>query len=152
VVCGLGSLESELKMKVNVLKLEKRVKFLGLVEHDRLPLVLRACDVFIRPSLSEGLGSSFLEAMAAGLPVIATPVGGIPDFLFDPETDPDKEPTGLFCQVRDPKSIAEKVEQLVSSQELRNRLIANGKELVQEKYDWELIAKKMNNIFDKLTS
>jgi len=150
VVCGLGSLESELKSKVINLKLEKRVKFLGLVEHDRLPLVLAACDIFIRPSLSEGLGSSFLEAMATGLPVIATPVGGIPDFLFDPEANPDKEPTGLFCRVRDPKSIAEKVQQLMDSQELRNRLIANGKKLVQEKYDWDLIAKKMNNIFNAL--
>jgi len=150
VVCGLGSLESELKVKVSVLKLEKRVKFLGLVEHDKLPLILKACDIFIRPSLSEGLGSSFLEAMAAGLPVIATPVGGIPDFLFDPVANPDKEPTGLFCRVRDPKSIAEKVQQLMDNQELRNRLIANGKKLVQEKYDWELIAKKMNNIFNKL--
>jgi len=150
VVCGLGSLESELKEKVSVLKLEKRVKFLGLVEHDKLPLILKASDIFIRPSLSEGLGSSFLEAMAAGLPVIATPVGGIPDFLFDPEANPDKEPTGLFCRVRDPKSIAEKVQLLMENQELRNRLIANGKKLVQEKYDWELIAKKMNNIFNKL--
>jgi len=150
VVCGLGLLESELKAKVSVLKLEKRVKFLGLVEHDKLPLILKACDIFIRPSLSEGLGSSFLEAMAAGLPVIATPVGGIPDFLFDPEANPDKEPTGLFCRVRDPKSIAEKVQQLLGREDLRNRLIINGKKLVQEKYDWELIAKKMNDIFNIL--
>ena len=88
------------------------------------------------------MGNSFIEAMAAGLPIIATPVGGIPDFLKDGET-------GLFCKVKDPKSIAEQVERLMNDDILRQKLKENGQKLVREKYDWNLIAKEMKSqVFD----
>ena len=83
-ILGSGPLEKELKLKARSLKLEARVEFLGEISHAELPPYLHDADIFIRPSLSEGQGVSFMEAMAAGLPVIATPVGGIPDFLKDP--------------------------------------------------------------------
>lgn len=86
VVAGQGKLEKSLKSKVTNLKLEDRVIFVGFISHELLPLYLKASDIFVRPSLSEGLGNSFLEAMAAGIPVVGTPVGGIPDFLTDRET------------------------------------------------------------------
>src|SRR3989344_3590085 len=78
---GSGPLEAELKLLVKSYKLEGRIVWLGFVPNNELPNYLAASDAFVRPSLSEGLGISFLEAMAAGLPVVATPVGGIPDFL-----------------------------------------------------------------------
>lgn len=143
LVLGNGPEEIALKSKIKNLKLEDRVFFLGYINHDDLPHYLKISDIFIRPSLSEGLGNSFLEAMAAGLPVIATPVGGIPDFLRDGET-------GLFCEVNNPKSIAEKVKLLLENKELRNKIIVNAKEMVIKKYDWNLIAEKMRNIFNKL--
>src|SRR3989344_1764106 len=80
---GSGPLEAELKLLVKSYKLEGRIVWLGFVPNNELPNYLAASDAFVRPSLSEGLGISFLEAMAAGLPVVATPVGGIPDFLKD---------------------------------------------------------------------
>ena len=55
--------------------------FLGHIEPEKVYEYLAEADIFVLPPRSEGLGSSFLEAMGAGLPVIATPVGGIPDFL-----------------------------------------------------------------------
>ena len=91
IVVGLGDLEKELRLEARTLKLEDRIKFLGYIPHEELPRYLHAADVFVRPSLSEGMGSSFIEAMAAGLPVIATPVGGIPDFLFAPLPDSEEE-------------------------------------------------------------
>ncbi|MBU1102183.1 glycosyltransferase family 4 protein, partial [Patescibacteria group bacterium] len=108
-----------------------------------VPKYLAISDVFVRPSLSEGLGNSFLEAMAAGVPIIGTKVGGIPDFLRDGET-------GLFCEARNPQSIAEKITLLLSDEILRQRLIANARKLVEEKYNWDNIAQKMGNIFEKL--
>jgi len=120
-----------------------RVKFFGYLPHEEIIGHLHSADIFIRPSLSEGMGNSFIEAMAAGLPVIGTKVGGIPDFLRNGET-------GLFCEVQNPKSIAEKVKILLENQELRIKIINNAKEMVEKKYDWNLIAKDMKNIFEKL--
>jgi glycosyltransferase involved in cell wall biosynthesis len=151
-VLGVGPDEAEMKEAALELGVAERVSWLGFVSHKDIPVYLQASDIFIRPSLSEGLGNSFLEAMASGLPVIATPVGGIIDFLFDPQASPDKPPTGLFCKVKNPQSIAEQVQRLVADQLLRDELIINGQALVREKYDWNIIAGDMRKVFDRLIS
>ncbi|MDO8589652.1 MAG: glycosyltransferase family 4 protein [bacterium] len=143
-ILGTGPLESDLKQKTKDQSLESRVEFLGNILNDNLPKYLHEADIFIRPSLSEGMGISFIEAMAAGLPVIATPVGGIPDFLKDRET-------GLFCRVNDPKSIADKVMEYVNNPKLASQIVKNAKEMVVRKYDWDLIAEEMKRqVFDKV--
>ena len=78
--------------------------------------------------------------MAVGTPIIATPVGGIPDFLTADET-------GLFCQVRNPASIAQAVEKYVNNPDLYQKIKEQGQKLVLEKYSWDNVAKKMNKIF-----
>ncbi len=123
VILGTGPDGEKLKNLVAELKLEDRVIFLGHVDHQDMPIYLKISDIFIRPSLSEGLGNSFIEAMAAEIPVIATPVGGIVDFLFDPAKNPDKEPTGLFCNVRDPQSIADKIKEFLENNEQTARIV-----------------------------
>ena len=134
LIVGIGELEESLKSKV-----QNRVQFVGFVQPEKLPEYLWASDIFVRPSLSEGLGNSFIEAMAAGLPIIGTPVGGIPDFLKNNET-------GLFCEPNNVQSIAEKVKLLLSDNSLREKIIGNAQKLVAEKYDWDLIAEKMRAI------
>ncbi|MEK7176313.1 MAG: glycosyltransferase family 4 protein, partial [Patescibacteria group bacterium] len=128
-----------LNFQVTSYKLQNKVVFVGFVPPEKLPEYLWASDIFVRPSLSEGLGNSFIEAMAAGLPIIGTPVGGIPDFLKDGET-------GLFCEPNNPQNIAEKVKLLLVDNSLRQKIIANGQKLVAEKYDWDLIAEKTRQI------
>ncbi|MEK7460527.1 MAG: glycosyltransferase family 4 protein [Patescibacteria group bacterium] len=151
LILGIGPDETALRALADNLKVSNRVKFLRQVEHSDMPKYLRVSDIFIRPSRSEGLGNSFLEAMAADLPVIATHVGGIPDFLFDPDKDGNKLPTGLFCGVDDPKSIATQVKRLIADPELRTRIVSNGKKLVTETYEWNLVAHNMKEkVFDKL--
>jgi glycosyltransferase involved in cell wall biosynthesis len=151
LVLGIGPDEATLRALADELKVSDREKFLRQVDHQEMPKYLAVSEIFIRPSRSEGLGISFLEAMAAGLPVIATPVGGIPDFLFDPEQNLGQEPTGLFCKVDDPASIATQVKRLMSDPALRARLVVNGKKLVTEKYDWNLIARQMQeHVFGQL--
>ncbi|MBI2673879.1 MAG: glycosyltransferase family 4 protein [Candidatus Zambryskibacteria bacterium] len=143
-IIGSGPLESDLKKLVKDLKLNTRVEFLGHVSHFDISKCLREADIFVRPSLSEGMGSSFIEAMAAGLPIIATPVGGIPDFLEDGKT-------GLFCEVNNPQSIAEQVKKLMNDDNLRKNLKENGQKLVREKYDWNLIVRDMKSkVFEKI--
>ncbi|MFH0955624.1 MAG: glycosyltransferase family 4 protein [Candidatus Falkowbacteria bacterium] len=143
LILGVGPDESSLKSLVKNLKLENRVLFLGQVNQEYLPKYLKISDIFIRPSLAEGLGISFLEAMAAGVPVIATPVGGIVDFLRDGQT-------GLFCEVRNPKSIAQKAKIYLENKELTETIKINARELVIKNYDWDLIAEKMKSIFNSV--
>lgn len=151
LILGDGPLEHELKLKAKSLKLEARINFLGQVTHEELPKYLKISDIFIRPSLSEGMGNSFIEAMAAGVPVIATQEGGIADFLFDPDRNPDKEPTGLAVNPRDPEGIAKAVKRYIDNPALKARIIENGRKMVFEKYDWDLIARNMKEkVFDRL--
>lgn len=143
LVVGAGPLEQELKLKAKSYKLQARTIFAGEVVPDRVPQYLAIADVFVRPSLSEGMGSAFVEAMAVGVPVVATPVGGIVDFLIDTET-------GLLCKVQDSKNIAEKVSLLLKNKELRERVIKNAKKMVEEEYNWDIIAKDMRSrVFGK---
>ena len=136
LVLGIGELENKLRKQVEYLKLENRVHFIGQVAYENIPAYLAMSDIFIRPSLSEGMGNSFIEAMAARVPVIATNVGGIPDFLKDKET-------GIFCEVKNPESIARAVTFYLENKELREKIINGAHTLVSGSYDWDLIAKKM---------
>ena len=144
LVVGEGPMAEELWKLAEKLGVEKRVMFIGHVPYDQIPAYLAIADVFVRPSLSEGMGNSFIEAMAARVPVVATPVGGIPDFLIDPDASVEGEPpTGIFCKVRDPRSIAIAVERIIDSEPLRDRLITNAQDLAERSYDWNLIAHDM---------
>ena len=144
MILGEGPLRSELELLTKELGLSERVHFKGQIPNSTVIHYLNISDIFVRPSRSEGMGNSFIEAMAAGLPVIATPVGGIVDFLKDGET-------GLFCEVDNPKSVAQKVEKLMKDAESREYITRNAKKMVEEKYDWNLIALQMKDrVFDKV--
>lgn len=143
VIVGTGPDRGMLEKLVAEKKLQGRVKFAGQVNHKEIPHYLQISDIFVRPSLSEGFGNSFIEAMAAGIPVIATPVGGIPDFLYDPKINPERFATGIFCKVSDPEDLAGKISMLMEKNELRKELVHNAKKMALEKYDWSLIAAEM---------
>lgn len=144
VVIGKGEEEEKLLKQAENFKVKNRVKFLGFIPYEEIPKYFSVCDIFIRPSRSEGFGNSFIEAMASKLPVIATPVGGIPDFLIDKET-------GVFCDVDNPESIARVVNLILSDSDLKNRIVKNAYNMVEEKYSWEKIAKDMASVFDKVS-
>ena len=139
VVAGVGKLRTKLQALAADIGVAHRVHFIGHVSHRDLPAYLQLADVFVRPSRSEGLGSAFLEAMAAGLPGIATPAGGLPDFLKDRET-------GIFCAVNNPKDLASKIELVLHDEPLRQRLIENGRRLVRSGYEWDKVAREMNAV------
>ncbi|MFA5841382.1 MAG: glycosyltransferase family 4 protein [Candidatus Paceibacterota bacterium] len=144
LILGVGPDEGILHELAGNLNVSDRVIFLGQIGRDEIPKYLKISDIFIRPSLSEGFGISFVEAMIAGLPVIATSVGGITDFLVDKET-------GLFCEVRSPASIAEKVKLIISSPDLREHIVKTGARMARERYDWNLVAKMMKeSVFDRV--
>ena len=137
-IIGIGPELNNLKNLTNSLGFNDRVHFLGYKNHKDLPGYLYGADVFVRPSLSEGLGNSFLEAMATGIPVIATKVGGIVDFLTHEET-------GLFCEVKNPESVAKQAMRLFEDNILREKIITKACNRVLKSYNWDEIIKLFNN-------
>ncbi len=154
LVLGEGPMGKELWKLSDKLDVAKRVMFVGHIPYEQIPAYLAISDVFVRPSLSEGMGNSFIEAMAARVPVVATPVGGIPDFLTDPDSPMGKvSPTGVFCKVRDPQSIATAVERIIDNEKLRLQIVRSAQELAAHSYDWNLIAHDMERkVFEPLWS
>ncbi|OGY44915.1 MAG: hypothetical protein A2729_03995 [Candidatus Buchananbacteria bacterium RIFCSPHIGHO2_01_FULL_39_14] len=141
LIIGSGKLETRLNSLAQELGVRNKILFLGYIGQNNLSQYLQLTDVFVRTSRSEGLGSAFLEAMAAGVPVIGTCVGGIPDFLKDGQT-------GLFVEVGNPIDLAAKIKILLTDEALRQRLINNARSLVFQSYDWQQIAQKMAGIFE----
>ena len=148
---GHGPEKDKLLALAKKLGVDKRVSLQPHPGVENLPGYLKACDIFIRPSRSEGQGISFIEAMAAGLPVIATQEGGIADFLFDAKLNPDKPTTGWAVRRDCPEDIVKKVEEIVAHPEVVNEVVKTASHLVATKYDWNIIARDMESrVFDKL--
>ena len=145
IVIGKGDEGPRLQKQAKNLGVESRVKFLGFIPYAEIPNYFSVCDIFIRPSRSEGFGNSFIEAMASGLPVIATPVGGIVDFIDDKET-------GVFCSPDNPRSISEAVAVLLENKELVLKIKKQAFDRVTSRYSFDYIAQQMETlVFDKIS-
>jgi glycosyltransferase involved in cell wall biosynthesis len=120
ILAGAGRLESELRSLANDLDIHERVVFLGF--RTDIPEILKAYDVFVLPSIAEGLPGALLEAMATGIPVIASRVGGVPEILNSPDLGVMVSPSSV-----DELSMA--MEQLSSMDEMKRNEV--GKALRQ---------------------
>jgi glycosyltransferase involved in cell wall biosynthesis len=118
-IAGEGALQEALAAEHRSLGLGDRVRFLGFRE-DVVPL-LRAADLFVLSSYLEGLGTSVLDAMAAGLPVVATAVGGVPEIV-------QADMTGLLVPPKDPGALAAAMGRLTADPALRAAMGAHGRE------------------------
>ncbi len=94
---------------------ERQVKFFGSVSHEELPRYYGLADVFCLPSLNEGMSNTVLEAIAAGLPIVATVTGGTEELVADGEN-------GFFIEKESPDDLAEKLGKLLVDPELRKRM------------------------------
>lgn len=143
LLVGEGEDRPALERLAGELGIAARVRFVGAVPHATVARYLRLAEVFARPSLSEGLGTAFLEAMACGLPVVGTRTGGIPDFLID-------ERTGLFCDPARPDTIASAIVRLLRDGALAAELGRAGRTLVSDRYRWEAVAAQIGALYDRL--
>lgn len=144
LVIGKGEEGFNLQKQAENLNVNHRVKFLGFIEQNKLSKYFSICDIFVRPSRSEGFGNSFIEAMASRLPVIATPVGGIVDFIDDKET-------GIFCSPDNPKSLAQSVRFLLNDKQITEHIKSSAYDRVVQKYSWSNIADQMEQkIFSRI--
>ena len=153
LLVGDGDERPVLEKLVQQLQLRERIVFVGKVERDMTAKYRAIADIFVTPSRTEGLGIAFLSAMAAGLPVIATQEGGLADFIFDSKKNPDKEPTAWAVEKDNPQQIAEAVKDILANPEQTKKVVANAKKMVEQKFNWEQIAKKMRQkVFEVVLS
>lgn len=143
LLIGDGPEKNKLMGIVDELGLEDRVHFLGSKSHDELPTYLSMSDVFICPSLFEGMGSVFVEAMACRIPVVGTNVGGIPDVIQD-------NVNGLLIEPQDSSQIAKAVLKILGNKDLADKLAENGRRIALEKYSWDKVSEDIHMLYKEI--
>lgn len=141
ILIGDGEEKENLKKLVQELNLEHCVFFLGRKSNEKIPEHMAASDIFVLPSLSEGFPNVFLEAMASGLPIVATKVGGVPEIIKDGEN-------GFLVEPKNPQQLAEKILFLLENENLKERISQNNREKVKE-YSWEEVVKKLESVYNR---
>ena len=142
MLVGDGEDREKLEGLVGEFDLKKCVSFVGRVQNEKVPVYMAASDVFVLPSLSEGFPVVSLEAMASGLPIIATNVGGLPEVVQNGEN-------GFLIEPRNSEEIAEKILLILRDNRLRERISRNNKEKSKE-YGWETIVKRLEEVYQRL--
>jgi glycosyltransferase involved in cell wall biosynthesis len=128
VIIGGGDLRNSLQEKITDLGLEGTVRLLGPRAPNEVAQWLTCADLFVLPSRYEGLPLAMMEAMAAGLPVVATEVSGAIDVITKPDL-------GLLVPVDDPNALAEAIRQLAEDPELRSKVGASGRDRMRD-FTW----------------
>ena len=148
-IVGSGPLEKKLKELIEDLRLQKNVEILKNVSDEDLLRLYNSSDLFVLPSVvdsqgnTEGLGVVLLEAMACGLPVIGSNIGGIPDIIQDGET-------GLLVPEKDVNELSKSIVSLIEDEDLRERIAFNGYNMVREKFSWEKVAEGYITIYKEI--
>lgn len=125
LVIGDGPLRSSLEEKARCLGIEQNIQWFGVLKQEEVYKLYSIMDVFVMPSIYEGFGLTAAEAMAAGLPVVASSVEGLSEVVVDKET-------GYLFAPGDSRALAEKLIELLSNPEKRIEVGRKGRERVQE--------------------
>jgi len=132
---------AELMHRREALGIREKISFLG--RREDIPQILAALDIFVLSSRVECLPLALLEAMAAGLPVVATRVGGIPEVIIDGEN-------GLLLPPDEPIQLAEALLQLIEHPERRCQLAGNGLRTVSERFSLEGMMRALDQVYVEL--
>jgi glycosyltransferase involved in cell wall biosynthesis len=137
VILGEGKLESKLKDLAQQLQIQDRVLFQGF--QDNIPEYLSLIDIFTLTSKEEGLGTSILDAMAAGKPVVATRAGGIPEMVVPNHG-------GILCDIGSTEQLAQAYKTLIESPDLRKQY-ADFNKIQVEKFSFENMVQKTIQVY-----
>lgn len=141
LLIGQGPLEATLRRQIASLGLEKHIILTG--HREDVPEILKMLDVFVLPSINEGMGRVIVEAMAAGLPVAASNLMGIPELVEDGVT-------GLLTRPAEASDIAEKIIRLLEDPEAARQMGLAGQEKVFPAYDQSVMVQAYNQLYDEL--
>ncbi len=140
-IFGEGKMKYRLVRLAEKLKINEKVFFLPSVANTAE--VLQEIDIFVMPSLQEGLGLSILEAQACAIPVIASEVGGIPSVI-------ENNVTGILVPPMDSAALADAIKKIMSDKKLAIELGFKGKESAQNNFDLKDMADKVENLYIKV--
>jgi glycosyltransferase involved in cell wall biosynthesis len=149
LIIGSGPEKGRLMDLAAKLNVQDVIEFREGVPQKELVGYYSLADAFVLPSIrnekgeTEGLGVVLLEAMACGVPVIGSRVGGIPDIIKHGDT-------GLLVREKDPDDLSEKLILLLSDRALRQRLIQRGREFVEGNFSWDKIAEQFINVYQEV--
>jgi len=143
ILFGRGPEEAELRQRVRELRLDANVTFAGF--RDDLPRVLPNLDVVVHPASMEGLGVSLLQAAACEVPVVATPVGGIPEIVVDGET-------GRLVPVGDAAALADVLGRLLVDPEERQRLGRGGRRRAVDRFSMNAMVEGNLEVYEGVLS
>lgn len=141
VLAGEGNERAEIEEMIKNLGISSSVELKGNLPHDQTLKEIKKSEIFICPSLAEGLGIVFIEAQACGVPAIGTKVGGIPDVIQDGEN-------GLLILPKNSEAISEAIIKLLSDKNLAKKLSARALETVK-KYDWNNIISQIDRLYEE---
>jgi len=146
VFAGRGGMQEELVKMAEKLGIEENIRFTGYVDDALKPLYFKSADIFCLPSITiaEAFGIVNLEAMASGIPIVSTRLGGIPDVVEDGKN-------GLLAEPGDEKSLAKALTYLMENGDAAEKMGNYGNKKVKD-YSWEKIAEKTEKIYNKLYS
>lgn len=144
IVAGSGTHEAELKAQAEKLGLMKHGTFVGWIGDDVLHSLYRIADLTVVPSIYEPFGLVALEAMASGCPCLVADTGGLREVV------PNEE-VGLRFRSRDPDSLAEMAERVLTDSDLRERLVTEASDHVLT-FDWLDVAKQTQALYERVTS
>lgn len=143
LIVGEGVERPRLEKLIQDLRIGSYVKLLGL-RHDVMDL-MKACDLFVLPSRYEGLSIAMIEAMACGLPIIASDAPGLRDYI-------DHEKNGFLFPVGEHKVLAERILRLANDKKLRIRLSHGARQCFEREYDMRRNIKSLDILFRKYTA
>lgn len=141
VIVGEGYLHDQLISQVKGLGLEDSVIFTGFMED--VPEIISTFDVAVLPSFFEGMGRVLLEAMAMGIPVVASRVGGIPDLV-------DHEKNGLLVEPGDVDGLAASLMQILKDMRLAQSLGTAGQRKISEKFSAERMVRAIDEVYQEI--
>lgn len=144
VMAGIGGMREPLEQRAAELGVADRITWLGKVPHDDVGWVMSAGDVFVLPSLSEGLPTVVCEAMACGLPVVATAVDGTPEIVDDPAT-------GLLVQPHDAGGLAAALARVLDDPGMARGMGAEALRRSEAEYTWAANARRMEQVYAQVT-